>query len=173
MRNAYARWARFVLLAEPRRCWAPEDMPRFRWENFTTADGLPNNRVYSVAVDGDRVWAGTDNGLALYEGGKWKVFTTADGLAHRAFFRSHGTSDARFVDRHHGRLEPLFGRALRHVHQLNSGLANDVVYKVTTQGDVRLGGHRGRRQPLDNTHRPVEPFQRAQHSHERDLDLQR
>ncbi len=60
------------------------DMPRFRWENFTTADGLPNNRVYSVAVDGDRVWAATDNGLALYENGKWKVFTTADGLAHRA-----------------------------------------------------------------------------------------
>ena len=38
-------------------------MPRFRFENFTTANGLPDNHVYSVLVDGDRVWAGTDNGL--------------------------------------------------------------------------------------------------------------
>ena len=22
------------------------DLPRFRWENFTTENGLPNNRVY-------------------------------------------------------------------------------------------------------------------------------
>jgi len=47
-----------------------QDLPRFRWENFTTANGLPDNRVYSVCVDGDRIWAGTDNGLALYENGK-------------------------------------------------------------------------------------------------------
>ena len=29
-----------------------QDMPRFRWENFTTANGLPNDHVYSVLVDG-------------------------------------------------------------------------------------------------------------------------
>ena len=59
-------------------------MPRFRWETFTTAEGLPDNRVYNVCVDGGRVWAATDNGLALYQSGKCKVFTTADGLAQRA-----------------------------------------------------------------------------------------
>ena len=42
-------------------------MPRFRWENFTTANGLPDNHVFCVAVDGNRIWAGTENGLALYE----------------------------------------------------------------------------------------------------------
>src|SRR3954447_20684182 len=61
-----------------------QDMPRFHWDSFTTADGLPNNRVYAVAVDGSRIWAGTDDGLALYDGGKWKVFHPKDGLAHRA-----------------------------------------------------------------------------------------
>ncbi len=40
------------------------DLPRFHWQNFTVENGLPDNRVYSVAVDGDKVWAGTDNGLA-------------------------------------------------------------------------------------------------------------
>jgi hypothetical protein len=41
-------------------------MPRFRFENFTTANGLPDNHVFSVLVDGDRIWAGTENGLAVY-----------------------------------------------------------------------------------------------------------
>src|SRR4051794_30699219 len=61
-----------------------QQVPRFRWENFTTREALPNNRVMCVAVDGARIWAGTEDGLALYENGKWRVFNTVDGLAHRA-----------------------------------------------------------------------------------------
>ena len=49
-------------------------MPMFRWENFTTANGLPDNHVFCVLVDGKRIWAGTENGLGLYENGAWKVF---------------------------------------------------------------------------------------------------
>ena len=49
---------------------APPDMPRFRWESFTTANGLPDNHVFCVLVDGNRIWAGTENGLAIYENGK-------------------------------------------------------------------------------------------------------
>ena len=59
-------------------------MPRFRFENFTTANGLPDDHVFNVLVDGDRIWAGTENGLGLYENHQWKTFTTKDGLAHRA-----------------------------------------------------------------------------------------
>src|ERR1041384_2321917 len=61
-----------------------QELPMFRWENFTTANGLPDNHVFCVLVDGDRVWAGTENGVGLYEHGKWKVIRPADGLAHRA-----------------------------------------------------------------------------------------
>jgi hypothetical protein len=46
---------------------APPAMPRFRWESFTTANGLPDNHVFSVCVDGDRVGAATENGLGLYQ----------------------------------------------------------------------------------------------------------
>src|SRR4051794_11755297 len=63
---------------------ALDAVPYFRFENFTTANGLPDNHVFTVLVDGDRVWAGTENGLALYENNAWKTYTTADGLAHRA-----------------------------------------------------------------------------------------
>ena len=113
-----------------------QPLPQYRFENFTTANGLPNNRVYSVAVDGDRIWAGTDNGLALYEKGKWKTFTTADGLAHRAVLslaldkRTHDLWIATL-----GGLSRYSAGRFDTFTQLNSGLANDVVYSVTVQGD--------------------------------------
>ena len=62
---------------------AAAEMPRFRWENFTVANGLPDNHVFNVAVDGAKIWAATENGLGLYQNGKWRTFTVADGLVHR------------------------------------------------------------------------------------------
>jgi ligand-binding sensor domain-containing protein len=112
------------------------ELPRFRWENFSTAEGLPDNRVYSVCVDGDRIWAGTDNGLALYEKGKWRVFTPADGLAHRAVL--YVTVDKRTHDlwaATMGGLSRYSGGRFDTFTQLNSGLANDVVYGVSVLGD--------------------------------------
>ena len=115
---------------------AAADLPRFRWQNFTVENGLPDNRVYCVAVDGEKVWAGTDNGLAVYENGRWKSFTVADGLAHRAVLslaldkRSHdlwiGTM---------GGLSRYSAGRFDSFTQLTSGLPNDVVYGVSVQGD--------------------------------------
>ena len=50
-------------------------------------NGLPDNHVYAVLVDGDRIWAGTDNGLGLYENGKWKTYIDERwfGAPRRAF----------------------------------------------------------------------------------------
>jgi ligand-binding sensor domain-containing protein len=113
-----------------------QQVPRFRWENFTTQDGLPNNRVMCVAVDGARVWAGTEDGLALYENGKWRVFNTADGLAHRAVLsiavdkRSHDVWIATM-----GGLSRYSAGRFDNFTQLNSGVSNDVVYSVGVQGD--------------------------------------
>ena len=113
-----------------------EELPRFRWENFTVAEGLPDNRIYSVCVDGDRVWAGTDNGLALYQRGKWKVFTTADGLAHRAVLSlalDKQTHDLWIATM--GGLSRYSAGRFDTFNQLNSGLPNDVVYGVAVQGE--------------------------------------
>jgi len=55
-----------------------------RWENFTTANGMPDAKVFCVATDGNRIWAGTEDGLVMIENGKVaKVYKPADGLAHR------------------------------------------------------------------------------------------
>ncbi|MGA8160126.1 MAG: two-component regulator propeller domain-containing protein [Acidobacteriaceae bacterium] len=111
-------------------------MPRFRWENFTTANGLPDNHVFSVLVDGDRIWAGTNNGLGEYENGRWKVYTTADGLAHRAVLslaldQRTGAVWAGTM----GGLSRISAGRIDTYTQLNSGLSNDVVYGVSVEGD--------------------------------------
>lgn len=111
-------------------------MPRYSFENFTTANGLPDNHVYAVLADGDRVWAATENGLGLYENHSWKTYTTADGLAHRAVLSL--ALDKRTGDLWAGTmggLSRISGGRIDSFTQLNSGLSNDVVYGVSVDGE--------------------------------------
>jgi ligand-binding sensor domain-containing protein len=111
-------------------------MPMFRFENFTAANGLPDNHVYSVLVDGDRIWAGTENGLAVYENHAWKTYTTKDGLAHRAVLSL--ALDKRTGDVWAGTMGGLSRVSAGRIDsytQLNSGLSNDVVYGVSVEGE--------------------------------------
>src|SRR5271165_1859539 len=120
---------------------AAQDMPRFRWENFTTANGLPDNHVFCVLVDGNRIWAGTENGLGLYENGAWKTFRPASapgqqGIAHQAVLslavdRRTGDIWAGTM----GGLSRVSAGRIDNFNQLNSGLSNDIVYGVGVQGD--------------------------------------
>ena len=113
-----------------------QDIPMFRWENFTTANGLPDNHVFCVLVDGKRIWAGTENGLGLYEDGAWKVYRPADGLAHQAVLSL--AVDKRTGDIWAGTMGGLSRISAGRIDtftQLNSGLSNDIVYGVGVQGD--------------------------------------
>ncbi len=118
-----------------------QDLPLFRWENFSTATGLPDNHVYSVLVDGDRIWAGTDNGLGLYENGNWTVYRPIEGersqsLAHQAVLSL--ALDKRTGDIWAGTMAGLSRISAGRIDtytQLNSGLSNDVVYGVGVRGD--------------------------------------
>lgn len=115
---------------------APPNMPMFRWENFTTANGLPNNHVYCVLVDGDRVWAGTDNGLGVYENAKWKIYRPEDGMAHQAVLSlalDKKTGDVWAGTM--GGLNRVSPGRIDTFTQLNSGLSNDIVYGVGVYGD--------------------------------------
>jgi ligand-binding sensor domain-containing protein len=111
-------------------------VPRFRFENFTTANGLPDDHVFSVLVDGNRIWAATENGLGLYENGEWKTYNTKDGLAHRAVISL--ALDKRTGDIWAGTmggLSRISGGRIDTFNQLNSGLSNDVVYGVSVEGE--------------------------------------
>jgi len=111
-------------------------MPRFSFENFTTSNGLPDDHVFSVLVDGNRIWAATENGLGVYENGKWKTYNTKDGLAHRAVLSL--ALDKRTGDVWAGTmggLSRISGGRIDTFTQLNSGLSNDVVYGVSVEGE--------------------------------------
>ncbi len=148
-----------------------DDLPRFRWENFTTANGLPDNHVFCVLVDGDRIWAGTENGLGLYENGAWKIFRPAknqdeQGIAHRVVLSL--ALDKRTGDLWVGTmggLSHISAGRIDNYTQLNSGLSNDIVYGVGVQGDYvwtataagasRLNTHTGQWDLFNATNTPM------------------
>jgi ligand-binding sensor domain-containing protein len=115
---------------------ATPEMPRFSWENFTAGNGLPDNHVFCVLVDGDRIWAGTENGLGIYEKGMWRTLLPANGLGHRAVLSM--ALDKRTGDVWAGTMAGLSRISAGRIEtftQLNSGLSNDVVYGVSVQGN--------------------------------------
>ena len=160
------RWLRKCTEQRPQSRRRPlPAMPHFRFENFTTANGLPDNHVFTVLVDGDRIWAGTENGLGLYENHQWKTYTTKDGLAHRAVLSL--ALDKRTGDVWAGTmggLSRISGGRIDTFTQLNSGLSNDVVYGVSVEGEnvwvaTAAGGVQAR-----SAHRTVVALQRTQHA---------
>jgi ligand-binding sensor domain-containing protein len=53
-----------------------------QWQTWTERDGLSNEVVNAVALDGERVWVGTRQGLNLFvpRTGRWLAWGEADGL---------------------------------------------------------------------------------------------
>ncbi len=106
------------------------------WTSFTMADGLPADEVFAVRIDGARVWAGTKNGLAVYEEGRWRAIGTSDGLPHRVILSldvSRRTGDLWIGTM--GGLTRLSGGRLDVFTQVNSGLPNDFVHGVRCDPD--------------------------------------
>lgn len=125
------------------------EMPVYgNWKNFTTADGLPSDKAYAVKIDGNRVYAGTHDGLAVYENGKWHTYTTKDGLAHNGVVSvdvSPVTGDVWIGTL--GGLSRLSAGKFETFNQFNSGMPNDLVYNVVCYRNdvwVSTGGGAGR-----------------------------
>jgi len=123
-------------------------MPVFgHWRNFTTKDGLPSDKAYSVRIDGDRVLVGTHDGLAVYENEKWHTYTTKDGLAHNGVVSidvSELTGDVWIGTL--GGLNRWSAGKFETFNQFNSGMPNDLVYCVYCDGKdvwVATGGGAG------------------------------
>jgi ligand-binding sensor domain-containing protein len=126
--------------AAPQEAVAPADEPPVytHWRTYGLEDGLPSERVLSIAVDGDVVWAGTEAGLARLRDGQWETFTTADGLAHdvvSALTVCEVTGDLWIGTM--GGLSRFSAGRIDSFTQLDSGLINDVIYGLdAVRGDV-------------------------------------
>ena len=109
-----------------------------RWETFDVADGLPSDKVLCVYAAPDAVWAGTDEGLAQWNGTRWKTYAAKDGLVHpvvMAIAQDPDTGDMWFATL--GGLSRFSGGRFDSFTQLNSGLSNNVVYGLTVgKGEV-------------------------------------
>jgi ligand-binding sensor domain-containing protein len=116
---------------------APRPALYTKWENFTKGNGMPDEKVFCVTVDGDRVWAGTENGLVLIERGRIsRVFQVKDGLAHRVVTGvavDKNTGDVWIAT--FGGLSRYSGGQFQNYTNLTSGLANDIVYAVAVQSE--------------------------------------
>ncbi len=128
--------ATLVLLAPSFSLGATRPHLMTRWENFTTAKGMPDAKVFCVTVDGDRVWAGTEDGLVLIENGKVaRVYKPADGLAHRVVMGiavDHETGDLWIAT--FGGVSHFSGGHFENFANLTSGLLNDICYGIAIQG---------------------------------------
>ncbi len=109
------------------------------WKQFTVEDGLPNDHIFAVEIDGDMVWVGTENGLARIDKrtGAIESWNEEDGLPWRvvsALAVNQETGEL-WVGMFGGGLARFSGGRFDHFHQLNSGLVNDVVYGVAIEGN--------------------------------------
>jgi hypothetical protein len=105
------------------------------WRNFTTKDGLPSDKTYTVRIDGDRVLVGTHDGLAVYENNNWKTYTKKDGLPHNGIVSidvCEVTGDVWIGTL--GGLSRWSGGKFETFNQFNSGMPNDLVYNVFCYG---------------------------------------
>jgi ligand-binding sensor domain-containing protein len=128
-------------LAATQVAGVPDDALPFvytRWRHFTVADGLPSDHIFAVKVDGPRVWIGTEDGLACLDKrtGKIRSWREKDGLPFQAVTAldvDQQTGDV-WLGLFGGGLARFSGGRFDHFNQLNSGLANDVVYGVAIEG---------------------------------------
>jgi branched-chain amino acid transport system substrate-binding protein len=108
---------------------------QIKWDRYTTADGLPSNRILSVAADSDAVWVGTDHGLVLiHQGNIRTIFTTQDGLASdvvTALSFDGSTGDLWIAT--YGGVSCYSAGTFHNYTALASGLANDVVFDIAAK----------------------------------------
>ena len=113
-------------------------VPRFEnWTTFSIAEGLPSEKVFALEIEPDRLWVGTEDGLARYENGEWTRYGTEDGLVYPVItdLAIEPESGDLWIGTFGG-LSRLSGGRFESFTQLNSGLVNDVIYAVASQGHI-------------------------------------
>jgi len=108
------------------------------WETFYVKDGLPNDHIFTLKSDGNKLWVGTEGGLALYENGHWKSWTEENGLPFNVVIGidvCKKTGDI-WLALFGGGLVRFTGGRFDHFNQFNSGLVNDVLYGVAIMDDT-------------------------------------
>jgi len=109
-----------------------------QWHRFTVADGLPDDAITALHVHDGTLWAGTRAGVAQVRAGRVvAAWGGADGMPDAdvsAIAVDPATRDV-WLGTWGSGLVRLTGGRIDRFHQLNSGLAGDIVFDVATIHD--------------------------------------
>jgi len=109
-------------------------------DKYTASEGLPNNNVFSLAIDDGVVWIGTSEGLSRYEENTWKTYTVENGLLYNSV-RSIAVNYDGDVWVSTVRKIPLAGGVCRYngenweIYTRDDGLKSDCVYSIACGED--------------------------------------
>jgi len=103
------------------------------WRTYRAQAGdLPDDRIRALHVDGDRLWVGTMNGVALYADGRWQTWTGM-GKSSRVIVRSIDVEPQTgnvWMGTWGDGLYRFSGGRFDRFDQINSGLAGNLVFSV-------------------------------------------
>jgi ligand-binding sensor domain-containing protein len=107
------------------------------WEVFTSQNsGLPSDTIYSLVSFEDRLYIGTSQGMAIYDG-NWELISPNDGLAGRHVFSLFLDTEKIIAGTENG-LSVFSNGTWQNFNTGNSGLINDTVQAITHDGSGAL-----------------------------------
>jgi len=110
------------------------------WHTFSSLNGLAGNIVQAIWEDPQgRIWFGTENGVARYDGATWQIYRTVDGLVDDNVWSIAGDADAVWFATSNGLSRLRQGRWER--FSTADGLPNNDVRTVlvSRDGSVWIG----------------------------------
>jgi hypothetical protein len=107
------------------------------WEVFTSQNsGLPSDTIYSLVSFEDRLYIGTSQGIAIYDG-NWELISPDDGLAGRHVFSLFLDTEKIIAGTENG-LSVFSNGTWQNYNTGNSVLINDTVQAITHDGSGAL-----------------------------------
>lgn len=107
------------------------------WEVFTAENsGLPAYTIYSLFSFQDKLYIGTSEGLAIYDG-NWEVITSADGLANNHVIALLVTGSNVYAGTPNG-LSVFDGITWTRYDTSNSGICDNRIRVLTQEANGRL-----------------------------------
>jgi ligand-binding sensor domain-containing protein len=128
----------------------PNLMAPDAWFTYSTLDGLPHRRVNFIVPFGNKLYAGTENGVASYDG-----FWSAHGLSGLKVFDYAVTNDTLFIATSNG-VYLLDGNNQWQVQPPQNSLISGLVYAPGSGLWIGLD-NRGLAHYADQTWQPFEP----------------
>ena len=110
------------------------------FRNWTTRDGLPNNRVRSVIRSNDGfIWLATDAGAVRFDGAKFKLFGLREGLLAPIALELRETADGTlWIGTLGGGLSVLKDGRIRRTYTTSDGLPSNWISSLSSDADGLL-----------------------------------